>query len=138
LNSGREPLLFSIYFGVPLLGVALFGLVSGGLSRWTVFWTGAGAASLLSAFGAYTPVYPFVRDHLPLLPSLRFPAKYLVIWSIVIAAGAVAGWEAMARGAQGPRFTRAWFAAMALPLTIGVFAWMAAGACLYLPTASVL
>ena len=53
-------------------------------SRWTLFWTGAGAASLLSAFGAYTPVYPFLRDHLPLLSSLRFPAKYLVIWSMVV------------------------------------------------------
>jgi hypothetical protein len=136
LNSGREPLLFSIYFGVPLLGVALFGLVSGGLSRWTVFWTGAGAASLLSAFGAYTPVYPFVRDHVPLLPSLRFPGKYLVIWSIAVAAGAAAGWEAMVRRQQGRCFTRARFVAIGLPLTIAVFGWMAAGACMYLPSAS--
>jgi hypothetical protein len=136
LNSGREPLLFSIYFGVPLLGVALFGLVCGGLSRWTVFWSGAGAASLLSAFGAYTPVYPFVRDHLPLLPSLRFPAKYLVIWSIVVAAGAAAGWEAMARRGPGRRLTRARLVAIGLPLTIGAFGWMAAGACMYLPTAA--
>src|SRR6185295_6025127 len=118
LNSGREPLLFSIYFGVPLLGVALFGLVSGGLSRWTVFWTGAGAASLLSAFGAHTPVYPFVRDHLPLLPSLRFPAKYLVVWSIVVAAGAASGWEAMARPAHGRRFERARFTAVGFLLTM--------------------
>jgi hypothetical protein len=136
LNSGREPLLFSIYFGVPLLGVALFGLVSDGLSRWTVFWAGAGTAILLSAFGAYTPVYPFVRDHLPLLPSLRFPGKYLVIWSIVVAAGAAAGWEAVARGAQGPRFTRARVIAIGLPLTIGAFGWMAAAASMYLPAAS--
>jgi hypothetical protein len=136
LNSGREPFLFSIYFGVPLLGVALFGFVSGGLSRWTVFWTGAGAASLLSAFGAYTPVYPFVRDHLPLLPSLRFPAKYLVIWSMVVAALAATGWEAMARKAEGRRFTRARFVAIGLPLTIGALGWMAAGVCMYLPIAS--
>jgi hypothetical protein len=136
LNSGREPFLFSIYFGVPLLGVALFGLVSGGASRWTVFWTGAGAASLLSAFGAHTPVYPFVRDHLPLLPSLRFPAKYLVIWSIAVAAGAATGWEAMAGQAQGRHFTRARFVAIGLSLTIGAFGWIAAGACMYLPTPS--
>ncbi len=136
LNSGREPLLFSIYFGVPLLAVAVFGLVSGRLSRWTVFWTGAGAGSLLSAFGAYTPVYPFFRDHLPLLPSLRFPGKYLVIWSMVVAAGAAAGWEAMARRAQGRRLVRARFVAIALPLAIGAFGWVAAGACMYLPTAS--
>jgi hypothetical protein len=134
LNSGREPFLFSIYFGVPLLCVALFGLVSGGLSRWTVFWTIAGAASLLSAFGAYTPIYPFVRDHLPVLPFLRYPAKYLVIWSIAVAAGAAAGWEAMARQSQERRFTRARFAAIGLSLTIGASGWMAAGACLYLST----
>jgi len=137
LNSGREPFLFSIYFGVPLLGVALFGLVAGGPPRWAAFWIGAGAASLLSAFGTYTPVYPFVRDHLPLLSSLRFPAKYLVIWSIVVAAGAATGWEAMAQGAQGRRFTRARFAAIGLPLTIGACGWIAAGACMYVPTASV-
>jgi hypothetical protein len=138
LNSGREPFLFSIYFGVPLLGVALFGLVAGGPRRWTVFWTSAGAASLLSAFGAYTPVYPFVRDHLPLLPYLRFPAKYLVIWSMVVAAGAATGWEAMARRAQGRRLARARSVAIGLPLAIGAIGWMAAGACMYLPTAAVL
>jgi hypothetical protein len=136
LNSGREPFLYSIYFGVPLLAVAVFGLVSGGRSRWTVFWTGAGAISLLSAFGAYTPVYPFLRDHLPLLPSLRFPAKYLVIWSIVIAAGAATGWEAVAGTARGRRFTRARSVAIGLTLALGVFGWIAAGACLYLPAAS--
>jgi len=138
LNSGREPFLFSIYFGVPLLAVALFGFVSGGLSRWTLFWTGTGAVTLLSAFGAYTPVYPFVRDHLPLLPSLRFPAKYLVVWSIVIAAGAASGWEALAQGDQGRPFPRARIAAMGLPLTIGVLGWIAAGACLYFRPASLL
>jgi hypothetical protein len=157
LNSGREPFLFSIYFGVPLLAVALFGLVSGGPPRWTVFWTAAGAASLLSAFGAYTPVYPFVRDHVPLLASFRFPAKYLVISSIVVAAGAATGWEAMARrtvtklrlkppsderaaasesSLLGGRFSRARFVSIGLPLTIGALGWMAAGACMYLPTGS--
>jgi hypothetical protein len=134
LNSGREPLLFSLYFGVPLLAVALLGFVAGGPPRWTVFWTGAAAASLLSAFGAHTPVYPFVRDHLPLLPSLRFPAKYLVICSMVIAAGAATGWEAMARSGHGRPITRARIAAIGLSLAIGAIAWVVAGACMYLPT----
>ena len=136
LNSGREPFLYSIYFGVPLLAVAVFGLISGGLSRWTVFWIGAGAISLLSAFGAYTPVYPFLRDHLPLLPSLRFPAKYLVVWSIVIAAGAATGWEAMAGPPREPRFTRARSVAIGFPLVVALFGWIAAGACLYRPATS--
>jgi hypothetical protein len=140
LNSGREPLLFSIYFGMPLLGVALFGLVSGGLSRWTVFWTGAGAASLLSAFGAYTPLYPFLRDHLPLLPSLRFPAKYLVICSIAVATLAATGWDGLARmrTMQGRWFARARLVAIGLALTVGATGWLAAGACMYLPDWSAL
>lgn len=134
LNSGREAFLFSIYFGVPLLGVALLGLIAGGPVRWTLFWTVAGAVSLLSAFGAYTPVYPFVRDHLPLLPSFRYPAKYLVVWSMAVAAAAAAGWEALAWRADGPRFARARIAAIALALTIGALAWLAVAACTYLST----
>jgi hypothetical protein len=78
-----------------------------------------------------------VRDHLPLLPYLRFPAKYLVIWSIAVAAGAAAGWEAIALTRQDQRFTRARCVAIGLPLTIGAVGWIAAGACIYLPTASV-
>ncbi len=136
LNSGREPLLFSIYFGVPLLVTAMYGLISGGPTRWGVFWACAGAASLVSAFGAYTPVYPFLRDHLPLLPSLRFPAKYLVIWSMVVAAGAAAGWDAMGRPAARGRFTPARSVAVGLSLTIGGMGWIVAGACLYLPAGS--
>ena len=137
LNSGREPFLFSIYFGVPLLAVALFGLIAGGPPRWTVFWTSAGAASVLSAFGAHTPVYPFLRDYVPLLASLRFPAKYLVILSMVVGAGAAMGWEAIARTAHEQRFRRARFVAIGFSLTIGAVGWMAAGACMYLPTATV-
>jgi Bacterial membrane protein YfhO len=136
LNSGREPLLFSIYLGVPLLSVALFGFVRTGPRRWTVFWCSAGVASLLSALGAHTPVYPFVRDHLPLLPFLRFPAKYLVVLSMVVAAGAAAGWEAIGRGGAGPRFARARFASIGLALTIGTSGWVAAAACMYLSNAA--
>jgi hypothetical protein len=91
----------------------------------------------LSAFGSHTPVYPFVRDHLPLLPALRFPAKYLVIWSIVVAAAAAAGWEAMARGVPGERLARARLVASGLPLTIGALGWIVAGACMYVPNVSV-
>jgi hypothetical protein len=123
---------------VPLLAVALFGLISRGLSRWTLFWFGAGAVSLLSAFGAHTPVYPFLRDHLPLLPSLRFPAKYMVIWSFVVAAAAATAWESLTRIAPGVRSTVSRAVAIALPLTIGALAWMAAGLCMYMPNAAAL
>ena len=78
LNSGREPFLYSIYFGVPLLAVAVFGLVSGGLSRWTVFWLGAGAIGLMSAFGAYTPSIRFSGTICRCFPPSGFRQS---IWS---------------------------------------------------------
>jgi len=136
LNSGREPFFFSIYFGLPLLALAVFGLASGGPRRWTLFWTMAGAASMVGAFGAYTPVYPFLRDHLPLLASFRFPVKYMAVSSTAVAAGATAGWDAITgynKRAHSSRFRRARFAAIGLALAVGAVAWFLAGACIYFP-----
>jgi hypothetical protein len=133
LNAGREPFFFSIYFGLPVLSLAVFGLAASGCSRWTPFWTTAGVISLLSAFGDYTPFYPFVRDHLPLLPVLRSPAKYMVMWSMVVATATATGWDSMARSSRDRRFTNARRLAILSPLTIGALGWMVAGACMYLP-----
>jgi hypothetical protein len=136
LNSGRDPFLFSLYFGVPLLALAVFGFVSKRPGRWGRFWTASGAASLICAFGGHTPVYPFVRDHLPLLAAFRYPAKYMVVSSMVIAAGAAAGWDAIAVRNEmdgGLRAKRARFAAIGLALVIGAVACAAAGACMYFP-----
>ena len=137
VNSGREPFLFSLYFGVPLLALVVLGLVSGGPRRWSLFWTIAGAASLIGAFGAHTPVYPFLRDHLPLLAAFRYPAKYMVVSSMVAAAGAAAGWDAIAGYSETgtePRFRRGRFASTGAAMVIGAVAFVAAGACLYFPT----
>ncbi len=93
VNSGREPFFFSIYVGVPVLALAVFGVTARPKERWTLFWAAAGAVSLLFVFFRYTPVYDFLRDHLPLLGSFRFPVKYLVVSSIVVAAMAASGWD---------------------------------------------
>ena len=95
LNGGREPFFYSVYFGVPLLTLALFGVVAGGHRRWVIFWIAAAAVGVTCAFGAATPVYPFLRDHLPLLRSFRFPVKYLVVCSVTVAAATAAGWDAI-------------------------------------------
>ena len=137
VNSGREPFLFSLYFGVPLLALALFGLVSKGPRRWSLFWTIAGAASLVGAFGAHTPIYPFLRDHLPLLAAFRYPAKYMVVSSMAVAAGAAAAWDALAGGRAAigtTRFERARLVSIGAALAIGAAALVAAGACMYVPT----
>jgi hypothetical protein len=95
LNTGREPFFFSIYLGVPLLMLALVGLVSGRSRRWGIFWAVVAAAALVGAFGSYTPIYPFIRDRLPLLSSFRFPVKYLVIVCLAVAALCASGWDAL-------------------------------------------
>jgi hypothetical protein len=136
LNSGREPFFFSIYFGVPLLSLTLFGIAAGGPRRWSTFWTSAGAVALIGAFGVYTPIYPFLRDHLPLLASFRFPVKYLVVVSMAVAAGAAAGWDALSRSADGTsvaRFVRARRGAVGVALFAAGTACIIAGLCLYAP-----
>jgi hypothetical protein len=140
MNGGREPFLLSIYFGVPLLTLAVFGLVAGWRTRWGLFWTAAGLVSVVFALGGHSPVYPFIRDHVAPLRSFRFPAKYLVLSSIVIAAAAAAGWDALvaffdADDRSSSRHARV--AALAFPAAIGAAAGAVAAFCMYLPQVSV-
>lgn len=136
--TGREPFFFSIYFGVPLLALAGFGVAGRGPRRWRLFWVAAGFAGLIAAFGAYTPVYPLVRDYVPLVGSFRFPVKYLVVAALAVAAGAAAGWDDLAgRFAainQERRVRRARMTSMAFPLLVGASAGLLALACLVLPS----
>ena len=138
VNGGREPFFFSVYFGVPLLTLALFGLVAGGPRRWSLVWVTAGGASLIGAFGVNTPIYPFLQDHLPLLGSFRFPVKYLVVLALAIAAGVAAGWDAIGGVATVDvselRRRRARTAAIALALVVGTAVYALAGACIYFAT----
>ena len=133
LNSGREPFLLSLYFGVPLVTVATFGFLSRSVPRWTAFWIAAAAASLVGAFGAYTPIYPFVKAHVPVLGSFRFPVKYFSVVSLAIAAGAAAGWDAVNRE-RAAALERARSATLAIVAVIGAAAALVAAGCMYAPT----
>lgn len=139
LNSGREPFFISMYLGVPLLAVAVLGVAGSRERRWLLFWVAAAAASLICAFGTTTPVYPFLKDHLPLLRSFRFPVKYLVVCSMTLAAATAAGWDALHRAgdADGPGLRRARLLAITFALAVGLAAYAAAGACLYFPKPAV-
>ncbi len=137
VNTGREPFFFSLYFGVPLLALALLGLVSLARSSWGMFWAAAGGTSIVLAFGVYTPVYPFLRDHIPVLAAFRFPVKYLVVFSMAVAAGAAAGWDALNRNGvvrDGHSvFDRARVYAVGVALLIGAIAGALAVAAIYFP-----
>lgn len=140
INSGREPFFISLYLGVPLLALAVLGIARWGRERrWLLFWMAAAVVSLTCAFGTTTPVYPFLRDHLPLLPLLRFPVKYLVVCSLTVAAATAAGWDALqrSRDADTAGSRRARLLAIAFALAVGSTAYAAAGACLYFPKPAV-
>ena len=93
INSGREPMLFSLYLGTPLLAVAVLGLAGRGPRRWRLFWVTAGFCSLILAFGSYTPLYPVLRDHVPPFGTFRFPVKYLTVAMLALAAGVALGFD---------------------------------------------
>ena len=107
LNSGREPFFFSLYFGVPLLALAAAGGFAQSARRWSMFWLSAGAVALCGALGTHTPIYPFLRDHVPVLASFRFPAKYFVVAAMAVAALAASGWDALGVAARARRM-RLW------------------------------
>lgn len=138
LNTGREPFFFSLYFGMPLLTLALFGAIATDRRRWSMFWVIAAAAALSGSFGMYTPIYPFLREHLPLLGSFRFPVKYLVIAAMSLAGLAAAGWDAIAEREQAWQsgrqvFKRARLYAAGAAVIVGASGYVVAGACIYFP-----
>jgi len=128
LNSGREPFFYSLYLGPALLSLAVFGAVLGWRQRWSIFWIGVIALSLLLAFGAYTPVYPTLQKWLPVLKSFRYPVKYLVFASMGVAALAAFAWEAMSvplgRTDGGASWKCARWTTIAVPASLAAAAYL--------------
>ena len=137
LNSGRDPFFYSIYFGTALVSLALFGLVAGERRRWAWFWTVAGLSALFAAFGSHTLFYPFLKSHLPVVETFRFPVKYLLVLTLALAALAAAGWDALLdperRSAAPSRYRAAQIGAVTFPALVALLTYALAGACLYLP-----
>lgn len=137
VNSGREPFFFSLYVGVPLFCIAGLGLMAGGPRRWATFWALTALVALVGAFGTNTPVYPFLYQHVPLLRSLRFPAKYAVIAAMALAALIAAGWDAV----RTPRpsevgWRRGRALAIGLASSTAILASVAVGWCAFFPTSA--
>jgi hypothetical protein len=120
LNDRREPLLISLYIGVPALSIALLGAAVSRKSRFTVFWCAVCGASLLAALGAHTPVYRAAQGALPALKLLRYPSKLVEPATLAVAVLAALGWNALL---TGPRISRRALGAAAGPAVV-----LAAGA----------
>lgn len=103
LFESREPLLVSIYLGVP---AAVLVLCAGLLARATGKVSVVGGSFvlfLLAGLGRHTPLLPTLLQ-LPLFPLFRYPPKYLLpaslLWAVLAGLGAEAWmrpWQAAAR-----------------------------------------
>lgn len=74
--EGREPLLASLFLGVPALGLAILG-ASVAPARSRGFVLSAFAGTLLLCLGHFTPAFGALHS-LPPFSFIRYPAKYLL------------------------------------------------------------
>lgn len=131
VNSGRDPFFYSVYLGPAALALAMFGAIASPRRRWAWFWVIAAAAALVAAFGAFTPIYPFLQAHVPLVGSFRYPVKYLLVATLAVSALAACGWDGLT-GLDGEarRRARAGLASAVGLLALlglsaaGLFAWI--------------
>ena len=113
LNVGFEPIVYSVYVGLPALALASIGLWASPDRAWALFWLVVLVFATLLALGVYTPVFPALAE-LPLARSFRFPSKFSIQAAFAVAALAAAGWHALAANAV----TREQRAAGLLPVAL--------------------
>jgi hypothetical protein len=91
LFFGRElPLVLSLYLGaICLPGVGLW-LLHSSLKEKTIT-TALLSVVLIVSMGQYTPVYPFLLDHFPLLGFMRFPEKSVFMATAIVHWMVIAG-----------------------------------------------
>ena len=99
VNDMREPLLFSIYLGVPALLVAALGASLVRRSRQAAFWSVLGIVSVVAAFGTHTILYRLALRVVPGLALFRYPSKYLILTTMAVAVLVALGRDALASDA---------------------------------------
>lgn len=127
LFESREPLIGSLYLGLPALGLVAAGLVASSHRHRTFLALLFGAAALL-ALGRYSPVYDLAVVVLPPLRILRYPVKAMVVAGFAWALLAGIGFDAWRRAAAPRRLP--WTLAVTLPILLLVL--MESGAALFL------
>ena len=86
--------------GLLLAGIGLLLRFGEGATR---FWGAVALAALLLALGKYTPVYGLLYPYLPGLDLFRVPARWLMVWSLALAALASLGLDWLWGAAQEGR-----------------------------------
>jgi hypothetical protein len=102
LNTGREPLLYSLYVGLAACALALVRSTDAP-AAWRRFWWLVIGVSTVAALGEHTVVYGALQRAVPILKSSRFPVKYVLLAVFALAALAASGADALIRHARGER-----------------------------------
>jgi hypothetical protein len=91
LFFGREtPFFVSYYLGaISVFGISLYLYLSSLREKITLLSLVAG--SLIVALGSYTPIYPFLFSHIPLLGGFRFPEKFFFFTYVLLLYTALRG-----------------------------------------------
>jgi hypothetical protein len=111
LFENREPLLATLYLGLPATGLVLAAFaVPRGRRRRALAVIGLGAVAL--ALGRHAPFYGLVTTLLPPLRVLRYPVKAMVFLPFAWAGLAAFGADAWRRPTPGRR----WWLVVVLPL----------------------
>lgn len=102
-DGPAQPLLYSLYLGLPALGLAAASLI-GRRSRTCALALLAAALLLtLFAMGPHAPLYRPLSAAVPLLQMLRFPSKALLALALVVSLLAGLGVRALRRAATPAR-----------------------------------
>jgi hypothetical protein len=92
LYGGGEPFLHAVYLGVPVLALAALALAGPRRPRRGLL-AGLAVAFTLFALGLHGPVYGLALKVMPLLRSIRYPSKALVVVAFALALLAGMGFE---------------------------------------------
>ncbi|HET7294328.1 MAG TPA: hypothetical protein VFM88_18030, partial [Vicinamibacteria bacterium] len=122
LFEGREPYLFSVYMGVPLLLLAALGMAARGAFP-------RGALTLMTlllglvSLGRHAPLHALLVATVPPLGAVRFPVKAMTVAALLLALAAGRGIDVLkSTGAEGARRALA-AAAFALAALFAVARW---------------
>lgn len=126
LYGGPDPYFFALYVGIGALAIAAAGALACWRTRRAAFWIVSLLVMIVFAFGTHTPIYPAVREILPVLALFRYPAKYLCFAVLALAVLSAIGWDALSSEAHS-RVARIAAVAVAGAVAAGAaLAWVAA------------
>lgn len=108
LFGTREPLLLSLYLGLPAVALVAAS-AAGRRRREAAFFAAAALAAAIVSLGSHTPAYALLTKVLPVLAMVRFPAKAMIVvalcWAVLAGIGFDAWREA---GRPGGEEWRPW------------------------------